>query len=59
MEFNEGDYDGFIFIAAHAVVHNDAGREETAWGNEYGVRFSDNTWAMYMAIPLGRSTGES
>lgn len=36
-----------VYFAAHAVVtHPDYG-EETAWADTYGIRFTENNWALY------------
>jgi hypothetical protein len=37
--------DDAIFVAAHAVVHNPNGGNETAWAE--GTRFTDKGWGMY------------
>ena len=49
----EWDFDTDLFIAAHAVVEQLDGGEETAWGK--GDTFNNKNWAMYFVYTVDGS----
>ena len=52
--FEDGVYEDVdVYFAAHAVVTHPEYGEETAWADTYGVRFTENNWALYFVIQMG------
>ncbi len=48
-----GRYEGTLYIAAHAVVINPAGDDETAWADTYGQFFpGDTSGALWLTFIL-------